>query len=36
VVKNDFKGVTFVNENNFIKPVPYQPFKGEEQASAKR
>ncbi len=31
VVKNDFKGVTFVNENNFIKPVPYQPFKGEEE-----
>ncbi|MDH5681360.1 MAG: FapA family protein [Spirochaetota bacterium] len=35
-VKNDFKGVTFVNENNFIKPVPYQPFKGEEQIASKR
>ncbi len=31
VVKNDFKGVTFVSENNFIKPVPYQPFEGEEK-----
>ncbi len=32
VVKNDFKGVTFINENNFIKPVPYQLFEGEEES----
>ncbi len=31
VVKNDFKGVTFVSENNLIKPLPYQPFEGEEE-----
>ncbi|MDH4127423.1 MAG: FapA family protein [Spirochaetota bacterium] len=36
VVKNDFKGVTFVSENNFIKPVPYQPFEGEEETGSRR
>ena len=28
VVKNDFKGVTFVNEKNFIKSLPYQKIDG--------
>lgn len=28
LVKNDFKGVTFINENNFIKPVQYQDPEG--------
>lgn len=36
LVKNDFKGVTFINENNFIKPVQYQPPQGGPKDEDKR
>ncbi len=30
-VKNDFKGVTFISENNLIKPIAYTPFEGDDK-----